>query len=109
MLATERRKHPRTPADNGLKEERHRLRFSEATRKDNPTAKIAAKGRVPLIPKAESLYSPLRPPELKFNPTGGADQLPELVARLATFWRKNEGLRRSLSIRAGPRFSIRTD
>src|ERR1022692_1882736 len=54
-------------------------RFPEATRKNNPPAKIAAEGYVPLIPKAEYLYSPRRPPELRFDPTGGADELPELL------------------------------
>src|SRR3954465_6929720 len=55
-------------------------RFPEATRKNNPPAKIAAEGHVPLIPKAEYLYSPRRPPELRFDLTGRADQLPELLA-----------------------------
>jgi len=56
-------------------------RFPEATRKNNPPAKIAAEGYVPLIPKGEYLYSPRRPPELRFDPTGRADELPELLAR----------------------------
>src|SRR5450755_2743398 len=56
-------------------------RFPEATRKNNPPAKIAAEGYVPLVPKAEYLYSPRRPPELRFDPTGGADELPELLAK----------------------------
>ena len=55
-------------------------RFPEATRKNNPPAKIAAEGHVPLIPKAEYTYSPRRPPELHFDPTGRADKLPELLA-----------------------------
>jgi len=33
-------------------------RHPEATRKNNPPAKIAAEGYVPLIPKAEYVYSP---------------------------------------------------
>src|SRR5260370_13747985 len=33
-------------------------RHPEATRKNNPPAKIAAEGHVPLIPKPEYLYSP---------------------------------------------------
>ena|ERR1017187_6968965 len=45
-------------------------RFPEATRKNNPPAKIAAEGYVPLIPKAEYLYSPRRPPELRFGQIG---------------------------------------
>ena len=56
-------------------------RFPEATRKNNPPAKIAAEGYVPLIPKAEYLYSPRRPPELRFDTTGRADELPELLAK----------------------------
>jgi adenine-specific DNA-methyltransferase len=67
------------PADDGLKNVSD-YRFPEATRKNNPPAKIAAEGYVPLIPKAEYLYSPRRPPELRFDPTGAADQLPELLA-----------------------------
>src|SRR5580700_294979 len=56
-------------------------RFPEATRKNNPPAKIAAEGYVPLIPKAEYLYSPRRPPELRFDPTGRTDELPDLLAK----------------------------
>jgi hypothetical protein len=55
-------------------------RFPEATRKNNPPAKIAAEGHVPLIPKAEYTYSPRRPPELRFDPTGRTDELPKLLA-----------------------------
>lgn len=55
-------------------------RYPEATRKNNPPAKIAAEGYVPLIPKAPYFYSPRRPPELRFDPTGRADELPELLA-----------------------------
>jgi adenine-specific DNA-methyltransferase len=55
-------------------------RFPEATRKNNPPAKIAAEGHVPLVPKAEYTYSPRRPPELRFDPTGRADKLTELLA-----------------------------
>ena len=68
------------PADSTLKNVSD-YRFPEATRKNNPPAKIAAEGYVPLIPKAEYLYSPRRPPELRFDPTGSADELPELLAK----------------------------
>ena len=68
------------PADSTLKNVSD-YRFPEATRKNNPPAKIAAEGYVPLIPKAEYLYSPRRPPELRFDPTGRADELPELLAK----------------------------
>lgn len=55
-------------------------RFPGATRKNNPPAKIAAEGHVPLVPKAEYAYSPRRSLELRFDPTGRADELPELLA-----------------------------
>jgi adenine-specific DNA-methyltransferase len=59
-------------------------RFPEATRKNNPLAKIAAEGHVPLVPKVEYTYSPRRPPELRFDPTGRVDELPELLAKATT-------------------------
>jgi hypothetical protein len=55
-------------------------RFPEATRKNSPPAKIAAEGHVPIVPKAEYGYSLRRPPELRFDPTGRTDELPELLA-----------------------------
>jgi adenine-specific DNA-methyltransferase len=73
-------KKAKAAADGGLDTVTD-YRFPEATRKNNPPAKIAAEGYVPLIPKAEYLYSPRRPPELRFDPTGRADELPELLAK----------------------------
>jgi adenine-specific DNA-methyltransferase len=55
-------------------------RHEEAKRTNNPPAKIAAEGTVPLVPKARYHYSPRRPPELRFDPAGGPDKLPELLA-----------------------------
>lgn len=55
-------------------------RHPEATRKNNPPAKIAAEGHVPLLPKAEYSYSPRLAPVLRSDPTGSADELPELLA-----------------------------
>lgn len=55
-------------------------RFPDATRKNNPPAKIAAEGHVPLVPKAQYAYSPRRPPELRFDPSGRSDELPELLS-----------------------------
>jgi adenine-specific DNA-methyltransferase len=75
-----KQKSTTAPADDGLKNVSD-YRFPEATRKNNPPAKIAAEGYVPLIPKAEYLYSPRRPPELRFDSTGRADELPELLAK----------------------------
>jgi len=55
-------------------------RYEATKRKNIPPAKIAAEGVVPLMPKVEYSYSPRRPPKLQFDPTGGLDQLPELLA-----------------------------
>ncbi len=56
-------------------------RYPEAKRTNIPPAKIAAEGTVPAMPKFEYSYSPRRPPVLRFDPTGKADQLPELLAK----------------------------
>ncbi|MEX2138344.1 MAG: site-specific DNA-methyltransferase [Pirellulales bacterium] len=55
------------------------FRHKRAKRKNNPPAKIAAEGIVPVLPKAQYSYSPRRPPVLRFDETGGADALPELL------------------------------
>lgn len=55
-------------------------RHKSAKRKNNPPAKIAAEGVVPTLPKIEYLYSPRRPPKLRFDPTASPDDLPELLA-----------------------------
>lgn len=34
---------------------------------------------MPVVPKAQYSYSPRRPPELQFDPTGRPDALPELL------------------------------
>ena len=73
-------KKAKATADGGLNAVTD-YRFPEATRKNNPPAKIAAEGYVPLIPKAEYTYSPRRAPELRFDSTGSADELPELLAK----------------------------
>ncbi len=67
----------KTPSAGAVADYRH----SEAKRKNNPPAKIAAEGFVPLVAKAEYQYSPRRPPKLQFDPTGRADALPELLAK----------------------------
>lgn len=54
-------------------------RHTEATRKNNPPATLAAEGKVPLLPKVEYAYSPRRAPELRFDGSGRADELPELL------------------------------
>jgi hypothetical protein len=55
-------------------------RHKGAKRKNNPPAKLAAEGTVPAMPKIEYSYSPRRPPTLRFDATGHADRLPELLA-----------------------------
>ncbi len=54
-------------------------RHESTKRTNNPPAKLAAEGTVPVIPKARYYYSPHRPPELRFDPTGAPDALPELI------------------------------
>ncbi len=54
-------------------------RHESSKRSNNPPAKLAAEGTVPVIPKARYYYSPHRPPELRFDPTGAPDALPELI------------------------------
>jgi len=56
-------------------------RHDEATRKNNPPAKIAAEGTVPIMPKIRYEYSPRLAPALRFDPTGQADKLPELLEK----------------------------
>ncbi len=52
----------------------------DAPRKNNPTAGLAAQGRVRETPKIPYGYDPHLPPVLRFDPTGASDALPELLA-----------------------------
>ena len=56
-------------------------RHDETTRKNNPPAKIAAEGTIPLMPKIKYEYSPRLVPALRFDSTGQADRLPELLVK----------------------------
>lgn len=56
-------------------------RYPAAKRKNNPPAAVASEGVVPAIPKAQYSYSPRLPPELRFDPSGKPDALPELLAK----------------------------
>jgi adenine-specific DNA-methyltransferase len=56
-------------------------RHTEAKRKNNPPAKIAAEGVVPPVPKAKYEYNPHLPPVLRFDQHGGPDKLPPLLAK----------------------------
>lgn len=75
-----RKKAKERTARNGLKNVSD-YRHPDARRKNNPPAKIAAEGHVPLVPKAAYSYSPRLPPVLRFDSTGSADELPALLAK----------------------------
>ena len=54
-------------------------RHDTAKRKNNPPAGIAAQGKIHEKPKQEYTYNPHLPPNLRFDPKGDADKLPELL------------------------------
>ena len=56
-------------------------RHDDATRRNNPPAAIASQGRLHETPKREYTYNPHLPPILRFDETGGADQIPELLEK----------------------------
>lgn len=49
-------------------------------RKNIPPAKMERQGTVPKAERAKYHYNPHLPPELRFDPTGGPDRLPALIA-----------------------------
>ena len=53
----------------------------DTTRTNNPPAGIASHGRVHEQPKQEYAYNPHLPPSLRFDETGDADRLPELLQK----------------------------
>ena len=56
-------------------------RHDTATRKNNPPAGIAAQGKIRETPKQEYAYNPHLPPNLRSDPNGDADKLPELLQK----------------------------
>ena len=54
-------------------------RHDTATRKNNPPAGIAAQGKIQETPKQEYAYNPHLPPNLRSDPNGDPDKLPELL------------------------------
>ena len=56
-------------------------RHDNAKRKNNPPAGIAARGKINEPPKVEYAYNPHRPPTLRFDGNGDADQIPELLQK----------------------------
>lgn len=59
-------------------------RHEDAKRKNNPPAGLAAQGVIREKPKIQYAYNPHLPPLLRFDPTGAADQLPELTQTALT-------------------------
>ena len=55
-------------------------RHSGQKRKNIPPAKIAAEGVVPKVEKVKYAYDPHLPPVLRFDPTGDADRIADLIA-----------------------------
>lgn len=95
------------------------IRHPAAKRKNNPPAKIAAEGTVPVIAKAEYAYNPHLPPVLRFDQRGGPDAIPELLAQagkrpltpdeqrlLAEALRKNEPWLEWTGKRERPAFTV---
>ena len=66
---------PRKQTEKEIQDYRHLA----AKRKNNPPAKIAAEGVVPLLPRAKYVYSPRLSPILRFDPTGLPDKITDLV------------------------------
>ncbi len=56
-------------------------RHDAATRKNNPPAGIASHAKVSEKRKQEYAYNPHLPPSLRFDESGDADQLPELLQK----------------------------
>ena len=63
--------------ERGVEDYRH----DAATRKNNPPAGIASHGQVHEKPRKGYAYNPHLPPRLRFDETGNADQLPELLQK----------------------------
>jgi adenine-specific DNA-methyltransferase len=58
-------------------------RHTGQKRKNNPPATMAGEGTVPKVATVKYRYSPHLPPVLRFDPTGKADKLPDLLAKAA--------------------------
>ena len=56
-------------------------RHDDATRRNNPPAGIASHGGLREKPKQEYAYNPHLPPILRFDDSGDADQIPELLQK----------------------------
>ena len=67
-----------TPNGNGLAKA---YRHKGEKRRNIPPAALAAEGRVPAVPKLQYSYSPRLDPRLRFDLSGAADKLPELIEK----------------------------
>ncbi|MCP4200950.1 MAG: helix-turn-helix domain-containing protein [bacterium] len=75
-----RAKAPKKKPRKKGKTETTDYRHDGETRTNIPPAKIAAEGTVPKVEKAKYAYNPHLPPVLRFDPTGAADRLQDLIA-----------------------------
>ncbi len=67
----------RTTSEKEVQDYRH----DNARRKNNPSAGIAAQGKLHDSPRQEYAYNPHLPPSLRSDPSGDADKLPELLQK----------------------------
>ena len=72
-----RNKRTTKPKETDIQDYRHET----ATRKNNPPAGIAARGRINESPTVEYAHNPHLPPTLRFDGNGDADRLPELLQK----------------------------
>ena len=72
-----RKKRPSNKPEAEVKDYRH----EEATRKNNPPAGIASHAKIRETPKQVYAYNPHLPPVLRFDESGDADRLPELLEK----------------------------
>src|SRR5678816_2696235 len=59
-------------------------RYDDVRRTNVPPAALAAQGRVREVPRIQFGYDPHRPPTLRFDQTGAADQIKEILAASRT-------------------------
>ncbi len=72
-----RKKRTPKPKETDIQDYRH----DTATRKNNPPAGIAARGKINESPTVEYAHNPHLPPTLRFDENGDADRLPELLQK----------------------------
>ncbi|MDX9735614.1 MAG: hypothetical protein RBU36_15890 [Thermoanaerobaculia bacterium] len=84
-------------------------RHAGVKRKNVPPATMAAEGTVPKVAKARYAYSPHLPPVLRFDGTGKADALPELLAEAGRRALKPEELKKGFDVNdPAQKYSLRS-